>query len=141
LWSNLKKREEGHLSKDAMIKIKVPADVHAEVESDIPGKPLAIIDISLRNFIVRTVMRDAKWGKPLSTLYAGMEIRGAFNAAKEGDIVELTHDQYEKLMDVLSNPTEGYNPAFAFEIGSFFEALRVPYVEKTNSTAAITNPA
>jgi len=111
------------------IKIRIPADVRAEIESDTPGKPLAIIDMSLRNFMVRTVMRDKKWGKNTEWLYAGMEIRGVFNTAKEGDVVPLTHDQYEKLMEVIDNPSEGYNPAFAFEIGSFFEALRVPYVE------------
>jgi hypothetical protein len=111
----------------ALIKILVPADVHAEVEGDVAGKPLAIIDASLRNFLVRTVLRDTKWGKSTEWLYAGMEIRSAFNSAKVGDVVELTHDQYEKLMDVIDNPSAPYNPAFAFEIGTFFDALRVPH--------------
>jgi hypothetical protein len=120
------------------IKIRIPADVRAEIESDTPGKPLAIIDMSLRNFMVRTVMRDKKWGKNTEWLYAGMEIRGVFNTAKEGDVVPLTHDQYEKLMEVIDNPSEGYNPAFAFEIGSFFEALRVPFKEEA-ATKEATN--
>jgi hypothetical protein len=106
------------------IKIAIPADVEATIEID--DKTTQPLKCSLRDFIVRTVLRDQKWGADTDWLYAAMEIRGLFNTATPGQVVELTQDQYDKLLSVLNKPTNPYNPAVALELVSLFDAIRKP---------------
>ncbi len=108
------------------MKITIPPDVSADIETGLSSTPTTHVDISMRDFVVRVILRDRQWGAEVETLYTGMELRGLFNTAKAGDVVELTSAQYDKLLAVAKKPTEPYNPAVAFECKPFFDAITKP---------------
>src|SRR5277367_4124187 len=92
--------------------IKIPQNI---VIVDQNGAPVKDpngnrVEVSfVRDFILSTVINDAKFGKDLRGLYASMDINEAFKNAKAGDKILVSQDLWLRLKDVVSEPSSVYN--------------------------------
>ena len=77
----------------------------------------------VKNFIMRTALRDEQFGVNTEWLYAAWEIRGEFTGKAPGDRITLTEDQYSKLLAVVKKPSRPYHPQIMIECKSFVDAV------------------
>lgn len=106
-----------------MPKIKIPADVIIYNDEDKPVDPPYTF---IEQFVHRTLLRDQSWYEEADKLIACQEIRGKFNKdMKEGELVELSHHQYQLLERVAKKPRLPYHMLFG-QCLSYLHAILKP---------------
>lgn len=72
---------------------------------------------------IRTMLRDQKFGQNLEWLEAAADIRSVLNDKGIGESMSLSEDLWNKLSQVCSGPTGGYNPAVMVQAIGFVHAV------------------
>ncbi len=80
----------------------------------------------VKTFLIQTLTNDAKFGKNVTYLYAAMDLQSLFNDANPGDCVFLSQDVYDKLKEVVNEPTVPYNTSVMKQCRTFFQAILDP---------------
>ena len=79
-----------------------------------------------KSFLLNTVLNDAKFGKDLKSLYVAIDLAKAFEKAEPGSEVLISQDGWEKLKEVMSEPSNPYNTGVMRQAKSFFDAVMSP---------------
>jgi hypothetical protein len=109
--------------------IKVPQNIQLLDLSDQPvlnqdGVPVQI-DFA-KSFLLNTVLNDAKFGSNLKSLYVAIDLAKAFEKSEPGSEVLISQDGWEKLKEVVSEPSAAYNVTVMRQAKSFFDAIMNP---------------
>jgi uncharacterized protein (DUF1778 family) len=80
--------------------------------------------MSFRRFIVSSILVDQRFGKTAADIISAAEIRKVIDNAKDGDVVELEKDDWQRLVDVIDNPTNPYVPVIMIQLASFLTAIK-----------------
>lgn len=83
--------------------------------------PDPINNLSFESFIVDSLLGDPQFGRSLHDLLLAHEIEQA--AHSKAEILELSKPAYDKLVQVMTNPTNGYNPKLSLPLMPFFQAI------------------
>lgn len=112
-----------------MPKIQIPEDFVIELDEDEQQPAAPPVFAFVKHFVNRTLLRDSRyWGQSVEHTMTAMEIRTAFKGRGPGDQVEVTEDQWRKLCENVSRPTEPYNVIVMINGKSFFDAILKPAV-------------
>jgi hypothetical protein len=112
-----------------MPKIRVPANV---VITDEEGNPVKTSDGKtveidfVRSFLFNTILNDQKFGRSVAHLFAAMDTRDAFKGTSPGSEVVISQDVWEKLKEVVSEPSTPYNVPVITHCKSFLTAILSP---------------
>jgi hypothetical protein len=109
--------------------IKVPSNVFLTDPTGAPvkdkdGFPVEIDFVN--SFLSGTVLNDPKWGKDVKGLYAAMDLREMFKNTSAGSEVVVSQDLWEKLKEVVSEPSSPYNVAVMTQCKPFLDAVMRP---------------
>lgn len=104
--------------------IKLPAPItlrnnDGSLVKDASDQP---VTINFPTFVLNTLLIDNKFGKSMSDILSAVAIREKVLEAT--DEVVLDDADYNRLLDVLENPTNNYNPAICLQIVSFMLAIK-----------------
>lgn len=109
-----------------MPKIRIPDDVTVTLMGNSPDKDDAHKVTFVRDFVVRMLLADQKWGASTDELFAAMDLRGAFLGKAPGDLVEIGKDHHSRMVERMRNPSSPYVPIVAVQLGTFFDAILEP---------------
>lgn len=84
--------------------ITIPPDATIAINGE--TKSLTFVDLLVTVWTV-----DQKYGSCVETICEAIDVRKSFEDKKPGDVVQLADVLWERLRDVASKPTSGYNPA------------------------------
>lgn len=107
-----------------MKKITIPSNVTIV---DQTGKPALDqnsqpVSISFKDFVTNTLLVDPKFGKTMLDVFSAVEIKEKLQTAQE--TVELENADYERLLAVMTEPTNAYNPVIVIQVVSFLRAIQ-----------------
>lgn len=109
-----------------MATITVPDDIDVSLPGPRPEQDASLHMTFARDFVVRVLLADPKWGANMDEIYDAMDIRGAFKDVFPGSAVSISSTQLSKLQDRMRSPSTPYNPVVAVQLRPFFEAIRNP---------------
>jgi hypothetical protein len=114
----------------AMPVIKIPSNVYLQDASDQPikddkGMPVQVDFV--KSFLLNTVLNDPKWGKDMKSLFASIDLAEAFKKSGPDDEVLISQDGWEKLKEVMSEPSSPYNTVVMRQAKAFFTAITNPH--------------
>jgi len=69
------------------------------------------------------ILVDAKVGVDASTLFLANDLRQKFADVNEGDVVQLTKEEWELMRGIVEKPTGGYSPGGAMQILGYLRAV------------------
>jgi uncharacterized protein (DUF1778 family) len=106
-----------------------PLTENIDVDGNVTDDPKAAVKqvpsiMSFRRFIVSSILVDQRFGKTAADIISAAEIRKVIDNAKDGDVVELEKDDWQRLVDVIDNPTNPYVPVIMIQLASFLTAIK-----------------
>lgn len=104
--------------------ITIPQSVFLDDQNGNPlvdqtGSP---VEVTFKNFVGSTILVDAKFGKTMEDVLSAVEIKTKL--AMEKPTLELEDKDWERLLAVTSEPTNGYNTVVVVQLVSFFKAIK-----------------
>lgn len=93
------------------MKIQIPPDIV------LPDKQV----VKFVDFLCNSILTDRQFGQNLKTLQAAAHIHQACQLNKE--FIELSDDDHKLLVEIVAQPTNGYNPVIAIHLMPFFQAV------------------
>lgn len=109
--------------------IKIPSNV---ILTDMNGTPVksengALVEIDfVKSFLGNTVLNDPKWGKSTQWLFAAMDLNDMFKNASPGSEVVISQDVWDKLREVVAEPSSPYNVSVMRQARSFITCILSP---------------
>jgi hypothetical protein len=97
--------------------ITVPAPVKLAVD----GAPAPIE--STFEALIKERTADQKFGANLDGIMLGVGLRQAFTGCTPGDVIGVPLDQWERLCDVVREPSGGYNAAVVYQLLPHLRAI------------------
>lgn len=104
--------------------ITIPSDVPLRNADETPaldsnGQPVVF---TFKDFLTKTVLLDPKFGSGMMAVLSAVDMKNQLDKGGSELHVEDTH--WEKLMEVILNPSSNFNPLIAIQIVSFFLAIK-----------------
>ena len=102
--------------------IKIPEDINVEVGLTEEGEPITKV-LTFKDWIIDAVFSDTKLGKTAKDIIMLVELKGTLGPLSPGDTWSLDTTHYEKLAEVVNEPTGHYFPKLAIQVVDFLRAV------------------
>ena len=109
--------------------IRIPTNAileYADDQGEKKTRAMTFVD----DWIIGTLTNDASFGANGAAGLAAGDIMAAFRGRKPGDLVEITHDQHERLVKVIASPNPPFRAFVLKQIPAFIKATTSPLTDE-----------
>lgn len=108
------------IPEDVVLKNLITDQILVRIDADGNSEPIVI---SFYEFIVSTLLKDARFGANAVTVMYAIEIKDKIEGIADGTCVGISDEAYNILADTLNNPSNPFNPEVVIQLGTFLRAI------------------